>query len=103
MDKKCGKLFELERNAGKWSELIRNEGSQLWKKNAGKVFAIDLRDVCLYGRQQHRVQCGHAAHASKPGGGFLSELPGALYWKMTKSGLKKEKCFDFTIESSIDF
>ena len=32
-----------------------------------------------------------------------AELPGACYRKMPKSVLKKEKCFDFTIESSIDF
>ena len=32
-----------------------------------------------------------------------TELPGACYRKMQKSVLKKEKCFDFTIESSIDF
>ena len=30
------------------------------------------------------------------------ELPGACYRKMPKSVLKKEKCFDFTIETSID-
>ena len=33
----------------------------------------------------------------------IAELPGACYRKMPKSVLKKEKCFDFTIESSIDF
>ena len=34
---------------------------------------------------------------------FQSGLPGACYRKMPKSVLKKEKCFDFAIESSIDF
>ena len=31
------------------------------------------------------------------------ELPGACYRKMPTSVLKKEKWFDFTIETSIDF
>ena len=36
-------------------------------------------------------------------GEVKAELPGACYRKMPKSVLKKEKGFDFTIESSIDF
>ena len=32
----------------------------------------------------------------------VAELPGACYRKIPKSVLKKEKCFYFTIESSID-
>ena len=33
----------------------------------------------------------------------LPELPGVCYRKMPKYVLKKEKWFDFTIETSIDF
>ena len=36
-------------------------------------------------------------------GQCTTELPGACYRRMPKFVLKKEKCFDFTIESSIDF
>ena len=60
--------------------------------------------VDILHKPSHR---SHAMYVQKSRTTYMhvswAELPGACYRKMPKSALKKEKCFDFTIESSIDF